>query len=190
MRFAVLAVVATFGFVSAADAAVAVLGNRLAYSCYHAAEFGLAARDGEQTCTSALNNEALSVHDRVATFINRGVLRSNLHRNAEALADYDFAISHARYLEDPDLGVAYVDRSAVLNAMGRFDEALESVNKGLNLKTRLPEIGYYNRAVAYEGLGDVRRAYYDYKQALALKPGFGEAVEQLKRFRVIPAGGS
>lgn len=188
MRLAVLALVSVFGFGSAAEAAVAVLGNRLAYSCYRAAEFGLAPREGEQTCTIALDNEALSVRDRAATFINRGVLRSNLHRPALALADYDHAISYARYLEEPDLGVAYVNRSSVLNAMGRFAEALESVNKGLGLKTRRPEIGYYNRALAYEGLGDVKAAYYDYKQALALKPDFSEAAEELKRFHVTTSG--
>jgi tetratricopeptide (TPR) repeat protein len=175
---------------SSADASVEVLGNGLANACYRMARSAFGARDGEAACTAALESEPLSPRDLAATYINRGVVRSNLRRYQDSLADYDRAISFSRDLSNSDLGVAYVDRASVLNVLGRYGEALEDVNKGLSLHTASPEVAYYNRARAHEGLGDIKAAYFDYKQALAIRPGFTAAAEQLKRFHVTRSQGS
>jgi tetratricopeptide (TPR) repeat protein len=174
-----------------AHAAMSVLGTGIAHSCYQAAEHA-GTLAGEEICTVALENDALMVRDRAATYVNRGVIRSSLHRFQAALDDYNRAIDYGSHLASADLGIAYVDRAFVLNAIGRYSEALESVNKGLSLGTARPEIAYYNRAVAEESLGNIKGAYLDYKQALALVPTFTPATEQLKRFHVVvkPADGT
>ena len=55
-----------------------------------------------------------------------------------------------------------------------------------------PAIAYYNRGAAEEALGLYADAYHDYQQAETLAPGFTEAAEQLKHFRVEhkPASGT
>lgn len=184
MRSATAALIVLLAVASSAHAAVEVLGNGTAHTCYLYAEHNFGGVEAERTCTAALEEDSLLGHDLAATYVNRGVVRSNLGRYKDALADYDRAIELQNILPGPDLGVAYVDRCSVLNALGRYDEALASVNKGLSLGTLRPEIAYYNRALAEESLGDVKSAYQDYKQALAVAPTFTPASEQLKRFRV------
>ena len=183
----VAAIVALFGAAvisSSAQAAVSVFGNGVARTCYLYADHGIDSYEGERICTAALALPTLMGRDLAATYINRGVVRSNLGRYQGALDDYNHAIDLQHLLPGPDLGVAYVDRCSVLNAMGRYDEALASVNKGLSLGATRPEIAYYNRAIAEEALGNIKGAYLDYKQALALVPDFTPASEQLKRFHV------
>jgi len=161
-----------------AEAAVTVLGPGPAQECYQIAEYGGDMRDGIARCSFALNT-ALSPTNRAATFVNRGVLRLNLHENEQALADIDAGIAIA-----PELGDAYVDRGAVSIALGHYDDALADLNKGISLGPHRPQIAYYDRAIIYEQRGDIRAAYYDYKKALEIAPDFTPAADELKRFRV------
>ena len=169
-----------------AQAAVMVIGSTIGHACYAAAERPFGAANGEQTCTLALNDGAISLRDRAATYINRGVIRISMQQYDGALRDFERAIAEGEHLSAPDLGVAYVDRAAVLNSLKRYQEARDSASKGIDLGTSRPEIGYYERAIAAESLGDFKAAYYDYKQAVAIGPGLTLASEQLKRFRVVP----
>lgn len=162
-----------------AQAAITVMGRGLAQSCYQAAEFGGDARDGISACTLALSQEPLSVHDRASTYVNRGILRAKSDPEA-ALADYAEGIAL-----DPSLAEAYVDRGAALLSLKRYQEALVAIDKGLALHVNRPQIAYYDRAVAHEGLGDIRGAYFDYRHAVELSPDFALAKQQLTRFKVI-----
>jgi tetratricopeptide (TPR) repeat protein len=192
MRLGTAAILIALISAGSARAAVTVIGNGLAHSCYLAAKLDYGVRGGEEICTAALDSNRLSPRDRAATYVNRGVVRSNLRHYRSALDDYDRGIGFGQYLADSDLGIAHVDRASVLNALGRYTEALESVNKGLSLNTQRPEVALYNRAIAREALGDVKGAWQDYRQALVLVPTFTPAAEELKRFHVetSPAGGS
>ncbi len=164
---------------NAAQASITVLGPGPAQDCYAAAENGLDARESIPTCTFALQT-ALSVVDRAATYVNRGVLYLSLNENDKAMADMNSGIAIA-----PSLGDAYVDRGAVLIALGRYDEALADLNKGISMDPHRPQVAYYDRALIHEHGGDIRAAYEDYKKALELAPGFTPAAEQLKRFKVV-----
>jgi tetratricopeptide (TPR) repeat protein len=166
-----------------ANAAVTVLGPGPAQQCFQIAEFGGDIHEGIQLCTFALNT-TLSTVDRAATFVNRGVLHLSLHDNEQALTDINSGLAIA-----PDLGDGYVDRGAASIALGRYDEALADINKGIALGPHRPEIAYYDRAIIYEHNGDIRAAYYDYKKALELSPGFEAAATELKRFRVVHGDG-
>jgi tetratricopeptide (TPR) repeat protein len=164
-----------------ANAAVTILGNNtLAQNCYLAAEVGGDAQFGIQTCSTALDTQPLTVKDRAATLVNRGILRAEIGDSAGALADYNHGIQI-----NPELGEAYVDRGATLISMKKWSDAVTDINKGLALSAKRPYIAYYDRAIADEALGDVRSAYDDYKKAVELEPGFTLATEQLTRFRVI-----
>ncbi len=165
---------------SQAEAAVTVLGTGVARACYEAAEFGGNAHDGIVECTVALDEEALPIDQRAATFVNRGILRSRNDDPNGALDDYN------RGLElRPELGEAYVDRGAVMILFQRYEDARADITKGLSLNTNKPEIAYYDRAVADEALGDIRSAYEDCKKAVDLAPDFPEAVNDLAHFKVV-----
>jgi tetratricopeptide (TPR) repeat protein len=166
--------------VSGAWAAVTVVGNGAAHSCYQFAEFGGNTTDGIATCTFALDQTTLSVKDRAATFVNRGILRARKSDSASALADYDQGISL-----NPALGEAYVDRGAVMIVLKRYDDALTDLDKGISLGANRLQIAYYDRAIVDEALGNIRAAYEDYKKAAEIQPDFTLATEQLSRFRVV-----
>ena len=88
----------------------------------------------------------------------------------------------------PDMGEGYLNRGAAFIGQKRFSEALTDIDRGLKLGVSRPEIGYYDRAIANEALGNVKAAYDDYRQALAIEPRFERASEQLKRFKVVNDG--
>ncbi len=70
------------------------------------------------------------------------------------------------------LGDGYVDRGAALMSLGRYDQALTDLNKGISLGSHRPQNAYYDRAIIDEHNGDIRAAYDDYKKALDIEPGF------------------
>lgn len=184
MRLGTAFLLITICTATSANAALSVIGKGPAHDCYVAALHDYGAGNGEDICTLALDSAILNLRDRAATLVNRGVIRTRIGRLAAALVDNDQAIAIGEHLSPPDLGVAYVNRASVLNALGRPREAFDSASKGLILGAGNPEIGYYARAVAEEMLGDVKSAYHDYKQAIGLNPDFAPAARQLTRFRV------
>jgi tetratricopeptide (TPR) repeat protein len=162
-----------------ADAAVTVIGSGDAQLCYTGAENGGDAGEYITYCNQALNS-VLSIHDRGATFINRGVLRLALNEANAALADFDSGLAI-----DPALGEGYIDRGASLIEKKDYAEALASINKGIELGAKRPAFAFYDRAIADEGLGDIPAAYKDYQQALVVQPDFTLASDELKRFKVV-----
>ncbi|HEX3672962.1 MAG TPA: hypothetical protein VHU87_01690 [Rhizomicrobium sp.] len=163
-----------------AQAAITVLGQSLAGNCYQAAEFGGDPAEGIVTCSYALDG-VMSIADRAATYINRGILRARADQADNALDDYN----HGLRL-NAMLGEGYVDRGATMIVLKRYEDALADIDKGIRIGPNRPEIAYYDRAMADEALGDVRGAYLDYRKAVEISPNFTLASEQLARFRVIP----
>lgn len=163
-----------------AQAAVTVLGNGIARSCFEYAEFGGRVRDGIETCTAAIEQTALPVRDLAATYINRGILKSRYEDTDGALADYDKGLSL-----DAQLGEGYVDRGAVMIVLRRYEDALKDIDKGISLGANRVQIAYYDRGIVDEALGNIRDAYEDYKKAAEIQPDFALALQQLSRFRVI-----
>lgn len=173
------AVAATFAAPLPAQAAVTVLGNELGYACAVAALAGYADDASVDTCTLALTSPTLSTRDRAGTYVNRGVIQLRRKVYARAHADFDTAVTIA-----PTLGEAYVNRGAAYVAQRRYEEGMTEISRGLALGADEPEKAYYNRALAHEGLGDLKSAYLDYQQALQLKPGWADPERNLARFMV------
>lgn len=163
-----------------AQAAVTVLGNGVAHSCYEFAEYAGNPTDGINTCTFALEQTTLSVRDRAATYVNRGILRARKDDADGALADYDRGLAM-----DASLAEGYVDRGAVMIVLRRYDDAVAEIDKGISLGANRPQIAYYDRGIADEALGNIRAAYEDYKKAAQIQPDFKLALDQLSRFRVV-----
>lgn len=176
--------------VSGAKAAVIVLGSGLAQMCYEAAraieEPMLMQITGSridipplEICTMAISAGDLSGRDLAGTYNNRGVVLFSERRFTEALQDFDQGIRYQN-----DIGELHVNRGASLVAMKRWSDSVPSLNRGIELQATELEKAYYNRAIAFEELGDVRRAYFDYVRATELKPEWEVPKVELARFTV------
>ncbi len=170
--------------VGGALAAVTVIGSGSAQLCFQAADTGRAQREAIEYCNDALVG-ALTKDDRAATYINRGVIEMNMMRINAAQDDFNAGLAI-----NANLGEGYVDRGATLIAQKKFADAILDINKGLAMGAKEPHIAYYDRAVAEEGLGNLKAAYDDYRQALIVQPDFTRASDELKRFKIVekPSG--
>lgn len=63
-----------------ANSAVQVAGNSVAETCCAAAARQSASGIDLRPCDFALREEALTRHDRIATFVNRGIIRNGTRR--------------------------------------------------------------------------------------------------------------
>lgn len=182
MRFWVLAataIAATLSVGAGARASVTVIGGGLAEACSRDALSGKANAQFERTCTEALDTESLNARDRAGTYVNRGVLRMRRMDWRGATADFDEAVKIS-----PTMGEAYVNRGAVAIGQHRYADSLPDLNKGLALGVEEPAKVYFNRALAYEGLDDVKSAYFDYQKAVELSPDWAAPQQELTRFHV------
>jgi tetratricopeptide (TPR) repeat protein len=164
------------------QASAAGLSRDDARECYLATlkdASGETDRAGLRACGAAL--EATDDSDaRAGLLANRAYIRLRMTDYPGTVADADASLSLA-----PDLAAANLNRGAGLIGMGRYQDALPSLEKAVTLSSgdKL-ELAYYNRGIARAHLGDLNGAYLDYKKAAELDPKFAPAQEQLTRFTV------
>lgn len=177
----VCAAVAASAIASSAGAATMVVGSGLGRACYEAAKSleirGSANVRDIALCNRALSEDPLTIRDRAATHVNRGVMYMTRKDYRSALNDIDSAMNLW-----PMNGEAYVNQGAIMIALSRFQEGVAAINKGLELKTNEPEKAYLNRAFGRELLGDVRGAYADFQKAAEIKPDWVLPRQELTRF--------
>ena len=164
-----------------ASASVIVIGNNSARQCFEAAD-SVVAPDVEdlRRCDTAIRDEALSMRDRVATHVNRGIVQLRRNRIDLALIDFDRAIAI-----DPGQPESYLNKGAALMRLQDAAAALPLFTASLERNTTRPELAHYGRAIANESLGHAREAYNDYRRAAELRPGWEEPLVELRRFRVV-----
>ena len=172
---------AALAFAGPAVAAVTVIGNTSARMCFEAADSTGAAVSGLRYCDEALDVEALTKNDRVATLVNRGILKMRKGDYDAAIADFDTAIA-----EDGQQAEAYLNKGvALLRGSTDYARAVPLFTTALEKRTRRPELAYLGRGMAHEMNGEVKAAYLDYKQAQALAPTWKEPAAELARFTVV-----
>ena len=167
----------------AASAAYTVFGNGMAQICSETAksmEKGLKVPlNAIDTCSMAIEDEALPQRDLAGTYINRGVLYLARGGYREAKQDFDSAIAII-----PVLGEAYVNRGAALVGLRLYGDAIADIDRGLALNPGEPEKAYFNRGLAEEALDNIPAAYRDYSRAAELKPDWELPRNELVRFTV------
>ena len=166
---------------------VMVFGGGFARDCYQAVKKDrLPSSRALDLCNLALEQEDLSRSNRAATHINRGILYMRQQSHGRAADDFDAALRLA-----PSMPEAKINLGAMYYYLGDYSKAVAALNDGVKVEDlEARAAAYYNRALAYERLGDIEAAYTDYSQALIAQPGFEPAAEQIKRFRRVPAAAS
>src|ERR1700750_1725000 len=119
-----VAAVAALAVAGAANAGVTVIGGGLAEACSKAALSGKTDLHLEQTCTQAIETEALDSRDRAGTYINRGILTWRRKDGTAPTSDFNEA---ARLR--PEMGEAYVNRGAVSIGQHLYAQSLPDLNK-------------------------------------------------------------
>jgi len=184
LRMAALALI-VLAFLPAAFAqyAAQVFGSGYARDCYEAVKDRKHdAVKALQTCDVALEQEQISERNRAATHVNRGILFMRGGQHDRAMADYRKGLAIA-----PGMPEAEINLGAALYYLGRFEEAVAALDRGIAVENIVARAAaYYNRAIALEQLGRVEQAYSDYKTALRLDPDLAPAQRQLQRFRLVP----
>jgi tetratricopeptide (TPR) repeat protein len=165
---------------AAAASGLTVIGaSPAATNCYRAADSsGAPNADALAACDQALTEAALRYEHRIATHVNRGIVRFRMGQLDGAHADFDAVL--AREPRQPD---ALINKGIVtLASGGDIEAAMVLLDQGLAGSPQRPWVGYYGRAVAHELAGRDALAYRDYKKAAELKPGWSLARAALARF--------
>lgn len=163
-----------------AQAQIIVNGNGEARACYQRA---MTDKEGRKTsirhCENALRLESLNQMDSAATHVNQGILLMRSGSYGDALASYDKALDLK-----PKLAEAHINRGACLIFLDRTDEAITVLTKAVETNEDHKPDALYNRAIAYERMGESKSAYLDFKRALELRPDWGPAARALTNYQV------
>lgn len=167
------------GTAAAAQGSVLVVGGGMAESCYQAAEAGDRSHSALQLCNRALVEEPLGKDDRVATYVNRGILHFGRGSRKEAASDFDKALGL-----DPTEPDAWLNKAVLTVQSGNEIEALPMVEKALELGSRRPALAYFVRGLIEEHRGNLRSAYEDFRHAQRLEPKWRQPGIELARYQV------
>ncbi len=140
-----------------------------ARDCFHAASIA-ARRDYADpqaigSCSRALRRSRLTERDRMATFVNRGILYLAQRDLDLAAADFNAAIAL-----QPESGEVFVDRGNMSYMRRDYEEAINDYTRALELGLEKNHIAHFNRAMANEHLRNLDDAKADYQRAMELAP--------------------
>jgi len=158
--------------IALAQMSVTTFGATDAQLCYQAAADNFAANTDD--CDEAIKGGRLTKRDRIATYVNRGIILNREGRLSEALADFDRAID-----ENDKLAEAFLNRGNTYYLMRRYDEAIEDYRLSLRHDLAQAHVAWYNIGLAQEAKKDVVKAKESYRTALELSPDFGPARKKL-----------
>jgi tetratricopeptide (TPR) repeat protein len=166
-----------------ADGSVTVIGTSPLAACSAAAaqakRTGIGSRGGLEACGRAIEAWPSPQFQVATAYVNRSVIRLVRDDVVGAEADAGAAIRL-----DGTIAEAYLDRGIALSAQHRCAEAMGDFAHALSLRLPRPELAYFDRAVAREDSGDIKGAYFDYRQAANINPGWEEPRHELARFRI------
>jgi tetratricopeptide (TPR) repeat protein len=176
---ALSAAAAVLGLAAPVSASIFSYGNSLAAACYDASLYHQVTKFNLEECNRAIDEEVLNKEDRIATFVNRGIVKMNLGMHPSAERDYDLAISM-----DANQAEAWLNKGLLRLRQDRPADAIPLIERAMELKTRKPALAAFARGMAHEKMGKFRAAYADYVRARDLDPDWALPVRELARYQV------
>jgi tetratricopeptide (TPR) repeat protein len=175
----VAAVVASTLPLHPASASIVTVVGSFAQSCYQAAAARASTDVNLALCDRALAEQPLDDRDRLATFVNRGILKMARGDLAGARKDYNRAA-----IIDSGEAEVWLNMGVLRYTQGNSADAIRMFERAIRQRTRSPAFAYYGRGLAHEDRGNLKSAYADYLRARALKPDWPEPRNELQRFAV------
>lgn len=167
-----LAVGLTVPAAASAQMAVSTFGATDAQLCYQAAVDQFAS--DTEDCDQALKDGAMTMRDRMATYVNRGIILNRAGRLDEALDDFDKALDR-----DDGLAEAYLNRGNTYFLMRQYDDAISDYEAALRYDLKKADVAWYNIGLAHEAKRDDVKAKEAYRTALEVNPDFGPALRKI-----------
>jgi tetratricopeptide (TPR) repeat protein len=155
-----------------AQMSVSTFGATDAQLCYEAAADDFASNTDD--CDEALKGGTMTARDRIATYVNRGIILNREGRLEEALADFDTALE-----KDGEVAEAFLNRGNTYFLMRRYDEAIADYEASLRYDLGKAHVAWYNIGLAQEAKRDDVKAKDAYRAALEINPEFGPAQKKL-----------
>ncbi len=162
-----------------ASATDITIGTSLAHACYLSSFDSSPGPFAMRECDRALEDELLTDDDRVATIVNRGIVKMSVGDFRGADYDFDTAIRMK-----PDEPEALLNKGLLRLRQNRLEEAIGYFDRSIDAKTLRPALAHYVRAISQEQLGNVRGAYADLIRARDLDPKWSLPAEELTRYHV------
>lgn len=158
----------------------AYMSGSPARNCFEGAMNRGAPREALRECDRAIVRAEITSHELAKTYINRGIILINIGRAADALEDF----RRADTLDPSLMPESATNRAAALILLERYQEAVEAADYAVTNGSQFAANALYNRAVAFELLGDIRAAYNSYHDAAEAAPDWSRPRDALTRFQV------
>ncbi|WP_203294799.1 tetratricopeptide repeat protein [Maricaulis parjimensis] len=171
---------ASVSLAAPASGQILVVGESPAAMCFQNAAAGRSDLRALDDCDRALETTSVRRRDRIATFINRGIILMYRGDSEGALVSYD----RAEQMGAEEPASLALNRSSALIRLSRFSEAIEQTDIVIALNERNLAEAWLNRGVALEFMGDLEGAYRSYSRALELRPDWPMAQREVSRFTV------
>ena len=155
------------------------LNKSLATSCYESARDNRRDWDALRVCDLALSEELMTRDTRVATLVNRAILRMKQGDPFTANGDLNRALAL-----EPNHPETWLNMGLAQLDAGNGSVAAQMADRALELRTQRPAVAYYIRGLAREMTGDLHSAYADLVKARSLDPGWDQPALELTRYRV------
>ena len=166
-----------------ADGSSVVFGSRPTDECAAAAaaarSAGTANKGQLGLCNQAVIWAKFQPLDHWAALLNRSVLHLARAEYSAAISDINYAIKQGADLPD-----ALNDRGAAEAGLHQYQAAADDFTQALAAGVKHPEVVYFNRALVYEDLGEMKQAYLDYRKAAEINPRWDAPAKELARFTV------
>jgi len=155
-------------------------GNSIARECYQAslvaARTGFSSRLDLETCDTALFQGSLKSRDRVATYVNRGIIKVALQDFVGGVRDYERALEM-----DPESAEAYLNRGNLWFLAKKYQEAIDDYSRSIEFEVMQEQVAILNIGLSYEYLQQFDMAKSYYESALEKAPEWELALEKLER---------
>ncbi len=176
MRTCCLAALLLLSPLAAANAqmSVSTFGATDAQLCFRAAADEFVSDTDD--CDEALRGGTLTARDRMATYVNRGIILNREGRLDEALADFNKALER-----DGELAEAFLNRGNTYFLMRQYDDAIADYEASLKYGLEKAHVAWYNIGLAYEAKRENMKAIEAFNASLAINPDFGPAQKKLGR---------
>jgi tetratricopeptide (TPR) repeat protein len=172
MKWIVGAAALLSGTSASAQLSISTFGATDAQACFEDAKSDR--ETSTDNCDAALAGQAMTKRDRLATYVNRGIVNNRAGRLTEALADFNAALD-----ADASLGEAWLNRGNARFLAGQYDLAVADYEKSLDANLSKPWVAWYNIGLAREAQKNARAARTAYERALEINPDFGPARDKL-----------
>jgi tetratricopeptide (TPR) repeat protein len=124
-------------------------------------------------CDSLIKKDPLGLHGE--PYYYKGIYYANVNEKANALEQFNQAISHDYYLLD-----AYIEKGAIFYEQKKYDDALKAFLLANNISATFPD-AYYWMGKCQEALGQKTEAKRNYERAYGLDKSFLNAKEAADR---------